>query len=139
MKKLFSTLLLALIAVMAYAQSPVSWSFKLVDDNTANPKIEMTASINPGFHLYAVENPAGGSNPLEFYFDVKGAQLVGKPVANKAYTKEFDDTFEVDQYFYSNSVTFTQKLKATAPEFTVSVEIKGQACDDQGCHQIFGS
>ena len=81
MKKLFSTLLLALIAVMAYAQSPVSWSFKLVDDNTANPKIEMTASINPGFHLYAVENPAGGSNPLEFYFDVKGAQLVGKPVA----------------------------------------------------------
>ena len=139
MKKLFSTLLLALIAVMAYAQSPVSWSFKLVDDNTANPKIEMTASINPGFHLYAVENPAGGSNPLEFYFDVKGAQLVGKPVANKAYTKEFDDTFEVDQYFYSNSVTFTQKLKATAPEFIVSVEIKGQACDDQGCHQIFGS
>ena len=139
MKKLFSTLLLALIAVMAYAQSPVSWSFKLVDDNTANPKIEMTASINPGFHLYAVENPAGGSNPLEFYFDVKGAQLVGKPVANKAYTKEFDDTFEVDQYFYSNSVTFTQKLKATAPEFTVSVEIKGQACDAQGCHQIFGS
>ena len=137
MKKLFSTLLLALIAIMANAQ--VTWSYKLVDDNTENPKIQMTATIADGFHLYAVENPAGGSNPLEFYFDVKGAQLVGKPVANKAYTKEFDDTFEVDQYYYANSVTFTQKLKATAAEYSVNVEIKGQACDDQGCHQIFGS
>ena len=137
MKKLFSTLLLALIAIMANAQ--VTWSYKLVDDNTENPKIQMTATIADGFHLYAVENPAGGSNPLEFYFDVKGAQLVGKPVANKAYTKEFDDTFEVDQYYYANSVTFTQKLKATAAEYSVNVEIKGQACDHQGCHQIFGS
>ena len=137
MRKLFSTVLLALIAIMANAQ--VTWSYKLIDDNTENPKIQMTATIKDGFHLYAVENPAGGSNPLEFYFDVKGAKLVGKPVANKAYTKEFDDTFEVDQYFYDKSVTFTQKLQATAPEYTVSVEIKGQACDDQGCHQIFGS
>lgn len=138
MKKLFSSVLLALIAIVAYA-NPVTWSFKLVDDNTANPKLQMTATIAPGFHLYAVENPAGGSNPLEFYFDAKGAELVGKPVADKAYTKEFDDTFEVDQYYYSNSVTFTQKIKPTAPDFTVKVEIKGQACDDAGCNQIFGA
>lgn len=139
MKKIFSSILLALIAIMVNAQNPVTWSFKLIDDNTNHPKIQMTAAIAPGFHLYAVENPAGGSNPLEFFFDTKGVTLDGKPTANKAYTKEYDDVFEVDQYFYSNSVTFTQKLKPTAKDFIVKVEIKGQACDDAGCVQIFGS
>lgn len=139
MKKYILTFTLFVMAVVAYAADAVKWDIKLVGDNTENPAIEATATISPGFHLYSVDNPAGGSNPLEFYFDVKGCQTVGKPVANKAYTKEFDDVFEVDQHFYTGSVKFTQKLKPTAKDYTVSVEIKGQACDDKGCTQVFGS
>ncbi|MDE6512146.1 MAG: thioredoxin family protein, partial [Muribaculaceae bacterium] len=88
--------------------------------------------------LYAIDNPAGGSNPLVFYFDTKGCETVGTPTADHPYTKEFDDTFEVDQHFYSNKVTFTQKLKPTAAAYSVDVEIKGQACNDSGCTQVFG-
>lgn len=139
MKKYILTFTLFVMAVVAYAADAVKWDIKLVGDNTENPAIEATATISPGFHLYSVDNPAGGSNPLEFYFDVKGCQTVGKPVANKAYTKEFDDVFEVDQHFYTGSVKFTQKLEPTAKDYTVSVEIKGQACDDKGCTQVFGS
>ncbi|MBD5355550.1 MAG: thiol:disulfide interchange protein [Bacteroides sp.] len=139
MKKYFLTFSLLLLAVVAYAADAVSWSFKLVGDNTASPAIEATATVSPGYHLYSQDNPAGGSNPLVFYFDVQGCTLDGKPVANKAYTKEFDDTFEVDQHFYTGSVTFTQKLKPTAKNFSVDVEVKGQACNDSGCVQIFGS
>lgn len=139
MKKYFLTLSLLLLAVVAYAADAVSWSFKLVGDNTATPAIEATATVAPGYHLYSQDNPAGGSNPLVFYFDLKGCALDGKPVANKAYTKEFDDTFEVDQHFYTGSVTFTQKLKPTAKNFSADVEVKGQACNDSGCVQIFGS
>ena len=138
MKKFFLTVALTLISVLAFADA-VTWNIRLVGDNTENPKVEATATIAPGFHLYAIDNPAGGSNPLVFYFDCKGCQTVGKPTANKAYTKEFDDVFEVNQHFYSGSVTFTQKLKPTAKDFSVSVEIKGQACDDKGCTQVFGS
>lgn len=139
MKKLISAILMSLIVMMSYAQEPVKWTFKLVDDNTDHPSIQMTATIEAGYHMYAVNNPAGGSNPLEFFFDVNGAKLDGKPKANKNYSVEYDDVFEVDQYYYDNSVTFTQKLKPTAKEFSVSVEIKGQACNDTGCHQVFGS
>ncbi|MDE7160983.1 MAG: thioredoxin family protein [Muribaculaceae bacterium] len=139
MKKYFLTFTLALIAVVALAADAVKWDIRLVGDNTENPAVEAVATVSPGFHLYSVDNPAGGSNPLEFYFDVKGCQTVGKPVANKAYTKEFDDVFEVDQHFYTGTVKFTQKLKPTAKDYTVSVEIKGQACDDKGCTQVFGS
>lgn len=139
MKKYFLTLSLLVFAVVAFAADAVSWSFRLIGDNTANPVIEATATVAPGYHLYSQDNPAGGSNPLVFYFDVKGCVLDGKPVANKAYTKEFDDTFEVDQHFYTGSVTFTQKLKPTDKNFAVDVEVKGQACNDSGCVQIFGS
>ncbi|MBD5306778.1 MAG: thiol:disulfide interchange protein [Bacteroides sp.] len=125
-------------AMTAYAADAVTWDIKLVDDNTANPKVVATATIQPGYHFYAIENPAGGSNPAQFFFDLSGCKLDGKVKANKPYTKEFDDVFEVDQYFYTGSVTFTQKLTPTAPTYKVDVEIKGQACDDKGCVQVFG-
>ncbi len=139
MKKYFLTLTLLVFAMAAFAADAVSWSYRLVGDNTASPAIEATATVTPGYRLYSQDNPAGGSNPLVFYFDLKGCTLDGKTVANKAYTKEFDDTFEVDQHFYTGTVTFTQKLKPTDKNFSVDVEIKGQACNDSGCVQIFGS
>lgn len=139
MKKYFLTLTLLVFAMAAFAADAVSWSYRLVGDNTASPAIEATATVTPGYHLYSQDNPAGGSIPLVFYFDLKGCTLDGKTVPNKAYTKEFDDTFEVDQHFYTGTVTFTQKLKPTDKNFSVDVEIKGQACNDSGCVQIFGS
>ncbi|MBD5217974.1 MAG: DUF255 domain-containing protein [Bacteroidales bacterium] len=137
MKKCALTLLLMVTTLLCFGADAVKWSFKLVGDKTENPSIVATATVSPGYHLYAQNNPAGGSNPLQFYFDVKGAKKVGSPTANKSYTKEFDDVFEVDQYFYTGTVTFTQKLKATAEKFEVNVEVKGQACNDSGCVPIF--
>lgn len=138
-KYLFTLVMLLAVTMSAMAADAVKWSFKLIGDNTETPAIEATATVNPGYHLYAMNNPAGGSNPLEFYFDVKGCKLDGKPKPSKAYTKEFDDVFEVDQYFYTGTVKFVQKLKATASTFTVNVEVKGQACNDTGCVPIFAS
>ena len=139
MKRIVWIIGLLLMPIAIFAADAVKWSYKLVGDNTESPKIEITADISPGFHLYAVENPAGGSNPLVFYFDTKGCKTEGKPKANKAYTKEFDDIFEVDQYFYTGTVTFTQKIIPTEKKYSIEIEIKGQACDDTGCTQIFDS
>ncbi len=127
-----------ILSVACFAADAVKWDIKLVGDGTDSPKVVATATIEPGYHLYAIDNPAGGSNPLVFYFDTKGCETVGTPTADHPYTKEFDDTFEVDQHFYSNKVTFTQKLKPTAANYSVDVEIKGQACNDTGCTQVYG-
>ena len=139
MKKFVWIFLMMILPISIFAADAVSWTYKLVGDNTDSPKIEMTAVISSGYHLYSMDNPAGGSNPLVFHFDTKGCKLDGKPKPNKSYTKEFDDVFEVDQYFYSGSVTFTQKIKPTDKNFSVDVEIQGQACNDTGCVQVFGS
>lgn len=136
---LVTVCLAIMLAFASYADDAVTWSFKLVGDGSDSPKIEATATIAPGYHMFAIDNPSGGSNPLVFYFDTKGCETVGTPVADKAYTKEFDEIFEVDQHFYTNKVTFTQKLKPTSPSYSVDVEVKGQACNDTGCIQVFGS
>ncbi|MDE6342816.1 MAG: thioredoxin family protein [Muribaculaceae bacterium] len=128
-----------ILAMAGFAADAVKWDIKLVGDGTDSPKVVATATIAPGYHLYSIDNPAGGSNPLVFYFDTKGCEAVGAPVADKAYTSEFDDIFEVDQHFYADKVTFTQKLKPTASTYTVDVEIKGQACNETGCTQVYGA
>lgn len=139
MRRTIGLLSLMLLCVVSALADQVSWTYRIIGDKTENPSLEISASIAPGFHLYAMDNPAGGSEPLVFYFDVKGCKLSGKPVPSKAYTKEYDDVFEVDQHFYSNSVKFVQKLKPTSPEWQVNVEIKGQVCDDNGCHRVIGA
>ncbi|MDE6578577.1 MAG: thiol:disulfide interchange protein, partial [Muribaculaceae bacterium] len=132
-------MVLLLTIFAAVAQDGVSWTFRLVGDNTPTPSIEATAKIESGYHIFSLDNPPGGSNPLEFHFDLKGCKLDGKPTANKAYIKEYDEIFEVNQHFYTGTVSFTQKLKAVDPTFSVVWEIKGQSCNDMGCMPIFAS
>lgn len=128
-----------LMPLALLAEEAVEWSYKLVGDNTDTPKLEITADITPGYHLYAIDNPAGGSNPLVFYFDTQGCKLDGNPVANKAYKVEYDDIFEVNQHLYDGKVTFTQKIIPTEKHYKIELEIKGQACNDYGCNQVSGA
>ena len=139
MKRIFITFFCwAICCIAAVAQSPVKWTVKLVDDNTDHPSIVATATVAAGYHMYAQNNPPGGGNPLVFkLYDVKGVKAVGGFKANKNYTKEFDDVFGVDEYYYgAGTVTFTQKLQPTAKNWSVTVDIKGQACNESGCVQL---
>lgn len=138
MKRFLLTLGVSICCFAAMmAQSPVKWTVKIVNDNTDHPTIEAEATIDAGYHMYAQNNPAGGSNPLVFtIYDAKGVKPVGGFKANKSYEKEFDDIFGVDQYFYAGKVKFTQKLEPTAKNWSLTVDIKGQACNDSGCVQL---
>jgi len=138
MKKFVLSILTLFCAITMMAADAVSFSAKVIGEGTDSPAIQITANVAPTYHLYAMDNPAGGSNPLVFHYDVKGAKLDGKTTANKKYTKEFDDVFEVNQHFWGpGTVVFTQKLKATDKNFSVKVEVNGQACNDSGCVPLF--
>lgn len=138
-KRISSFLVFSLLIALSCVAEQVTWSYKILGDNTPTPSIQITAAVEPGFHLYAPNTPEGGGQPLEFHFEVKGCTLDGTPKANKAYTKEYNDVFEVDEYFYTGTVTFTQKLKAAADKWEVKAEVKGQVCDEQGCFRVLGS
>ena len=92
------------------------------------------ATIAPGYHLYNFDHK-GMENPLSISIRPDGATLVGSPVPNKKATAEVDED-GMQARFFSNSVTFTQKLKPTKPNFSVTIKITGQACDDNSCSNI---
>lgn len=136
---LLAALLFSLsVSVVAAAADHVKWTATIKGENTPAPEVVVTAVIDAGFHLYAPSNPAGGAMPLELYFEnLKGVTLAGKPKASKAYTKSYNDIFETDEHYYTGSVTFTQKLKPTSEKFSLSVEARGQVCQDNGmCVQV---
>jgi thiol:disulfide interchange protein DsbD len=136
-KNFFTFFLLFFTGLLAYASENVSWSAKIVGENTSTPSVVITANIEGGYHMYAPSNPDGGGMPLSISFsNLKGVKLDGKPAANKKYTKEYNDIFEVDEHFYTGTVSFTQKLKPQAKDFSLSLEIQGQACNDSGCQQL---
>ena len=137
MKKHLLLFCLSIFGLLNGFSQAVKWDIKIVGDNTETPSIVATATISGGYHMYAQNNPPGGSNPLVFkLYDLKGVKPVGGFTANKKYQVEHDDIFDVDQYFYAGSVTFTQKLKPTAKDWSVTVDVKGQACNESGCVQL---
>ncbi len=139
MRKTLLLLMMCVTSVVAFAAASVQWSYKLVGDGTASPSVEITAAVPAGYHLYAQDNPAGGGSPLKIYVEGAGVKADGKPTANRAYTKAYNDIFETDEHFYTGTVKFVQRLKPTAREYSVRIEVDGQICSDSECVRTGGS
>lgn len=119
-----------------WSEDNVIWTYKVKGDNTATPSLEMIATIAPGYHLYSQDQPEGVGNPLSFQFELSGCSLDGTVKANKQYQKVYDDILQLEEHYYTGTVVFTQKLKPGKEKWSVKTEIRGQYCNDSGCHII---
>lgn len=138
MKKLISSIMLALIALVAQAQilTPVKWKIKLDDKGGAPEKeIVFTATADKGWHLYDMNLPEGGPVSTSFTFEIlNGAELIGQPVPSVKPTTVYDEQFAMNLRWYPGTVSFIQKLKITDPgKFKVEGEVEFMACNDETC------
>ena len=138
MKKLISSIMLALIALVAHAQilTPVKWKIKLDDKGGAPEKeIVFTATADKGWHLYDMNLPEGGPVSTSFTFEtLNGAELIGQPVPSVKPTTVYDEQFAMNLRWYPGTVSFTQKLKVTDPaKFKAEGEVEFMACNDETC------
>ena len=138
MKKLISSIMLALIALAAQAQilTPVKWIIKLDDKGGAPEKeIVFTATADKGWHLYDMNLPEGGPVSTSFTFEtLNGAELIGQPVPSVKPTTVYDEQFAMNLRWYPGTVSFTQKLKVTDPaKFKAEGEVEFMACNDETC------
>ena len=118
MKKLFSTLMLVLVALTVQAQilQPVKWKIQLNDSGSAEKEIVFTATADKGWHLYDQDLPEGGPVSTSFTFEtLKGAELIGKPTSSVKPTTVYDELFAMNLRWYPGTVSFTQKFKVTDP------------------------
>lgn len=138
MKKLISSIMLALIALVAQAQilTPVKWKIKLDDKGGAPEKeIVFTATADKGWHLYDMNLPEGGPVSTSFTFEtLNRAELIGQPVPSVKPTTVYDEQFAMNLRWYPGTVSFIQKLKVTDPaKFKVEGEVEFMACNDETC------
>ena len=101
MKKLFSTLMLVLVALTVQAQilQPVKWKIQLNDSGSAEKEIVFTATADKGWHLYDQDLPEGGPVSTSFTFEtLKGAELIGKPTSSVKPTRSEEHTSELQSH-----------------------------------------
>lgn len=134
MKKVLFFLLtfLAIANINAQIVNPVKWTSKVEKISDTEFNLVMEGKIEDGWHVYSQYTPDGGPLPAEFKFkEAKGNyELVGK-VKESPYKKQFNDAFEVDEYYFEKKVTFTQKVKITNPNLTaIKAMIDFQVCKE---------
>jgi thiol:disulfide interchange protein DsbD len=129
---------LALIALLAFANAnaqivkPVKWTSKVETINDSEFNLIMEATIEKDWHVYSQFTPENGPLPAEFTFEnAKGNyELIGK-TKESPYKKQYNDVFEVDEYYFEKKATFTQKIKITNPKLTsIKSKIDFQVCKD---------
>ena len=142
MKRLLTTLSLAIfliinLSVNAQPLEPVKWNFNTVKVNDSVAELQLTATIEKNWHLYAMIHDNGIENPIEFSFaPSKKYSLMGKmwePKPTIHYDADFGDTSK----YFSNKVTFKQKIKVlSGMPFDIKGNLSGQACIDGRCVAI---
>lgn len=127
---------------LAQNPQPVKWNFKSEPVTRPETTLIITASIAPGWHIYSQFMEKGGPLPTGFSFErSEEYSLVGKPEEKGKAIKFYDDIFMIDIIWYSDVVTFSQKIKLYEPFATVKGKVEFMVCNNQMClpvnEQIF--
>lgn len=136
MKKLLLTLLSIFALTVANSQvlQPVKWTSKTEKISETEFNLIITGKIDPDWHVYSQFTPDGGplSMLLTFENQKSNYELVGK-AKESPYKKQFNETFEVDEFYFEKSVTVTQKVKITNPKTDkIKLILEYQVCK-QSC------
>lgn len=134
MKKVLFLLLsfVSLFTAQAQIVNPVKWSSRVEKISDTEFNLVMEAKIEDDWHVYSQFTPDNGPLPAEFKFkDAKGNyELIGK-VKESPYKKQYNDVFEVDEFYFEKKATFTQKIKVTNPKIaTVKASVDYQVCKE---------
>jgi len=137
MKRLFVSfcLLFFLVGLHAQIHDPVKWLFEFKDHQSAEKEIVFKANIESGWHMYDMKLPEGGPVSTSISIDLlQGAELIGEPVASVPPVEVFDNQFNMNIRWFSNTVSFVQKIRVTdAKKFKLSGELEYMVCNDETC------
>src|SRR5215203_4295882 len=116
MKKLTLLFFSFFMAAMSFAQkelNPVIWSFSSKKISDKVYEIQMTATIDNGWHLYSQSQPKDAvAEPTSFTFNKNPlVELDGKVKETGKMEKYTDKDLGISANQYSNKVVFTQKIK----------------------------
>ncbi len=137
---LTAIVLLFVSSITVSAQNPTKWKLVSVSESKelkTGDKFEakLLAEIEPGWHLYSLEQPKGGpiattiKLPEEGNFAIAGDVTTPKPIT------EFDPNFEIETSYFKDRGEFSIPLEAKreASGKDLAVDVRFQLCDDRLC------
>lgn len=135
--KLWAIVLLGLFLSVVESQAqilkPVKWEYGYKKINDQEAVIFIKASIQPGWHIYAMNVPKDGPTKTEFFFNPsKDYQLMGKTLQPAPLSK-FEDVFDMDVPYFKGTVTFQQKIKLVSANPKITGRLSFMVCDETQC------
>lgn len=121
-------------AIQSQILDPVKWSTSVKKISETEYDLITKATIEDKWHLYSQEVPPNGPLPTVFTFEENDAyQSVGDVKESKGVT-EHDPVFDMVITFFSNTATFTKRIKLTGDKgATIKGEVEFMVCDDTRC------
>lgn len=125
----------SLFSLQAQIYDPVTWSFEAKKINDTETELVVTATLQRGWHLYALEMPES-AGPVATVFNFKKSEeyeLIGKPTEGK-YITIYDLNLETDLNYHEKEAVFIQKIKVkNNSPFNIKGSIDFIVCNDEMC------
>ena len=135
MRIIILLLFVVVLPLGAYAQSddnPVVWEKEINKISDTEYELIMQAEIYEGWHLYSQFTSEFGALPIILKY--KGANqkyvLIEGTTESETFT-EYSDIFEVDETFFKENATLTQRIKILDSTINqIEVYVEYQVCKD---------
>lgn len=127
--------LIVMIGAAAQMVQPIQWSAAVSMDGDDTGHVTLTASVDDGWHLYALSLPDGGPNPTVIKFETTpGIKLDGDITPSVAPTESVDMIFHLKLGWWDRDVKFTQPFKVVATgDNEIIANVSYQACNGSSC------
>lgn len=111
----------------------VTWHSELEIISTYEAEISMVATIEDGWHIYALHNRVDSPIQMDFNFEPnKSYQLLGEVIQPDPKVK-FEKLLGFNVSYFDTKVKFTQRIKRTGKDGSISGLIEFMACSDTQC------
>jgi hypothetical protein len=119
----------------------VQWSAAVTPKGAAKQgrkvDLELSASVQEGWHVYALTQISGGPTPLHVSLDENTVVQMAGVASGSAPVRKHDPSFDLDTELYSRTFTLRVPIEvkrhAALGNQTVPVSVRFQSCNDRTC------
>lgn len=137
MKRFITLLFSAVVFMAASAQivEPIVWDANMTMDSDTEGHVTLSASVEDGWHLYALTLPDDGPNPTRITFETTpGIKLVGEIEPSVPATVSVDMIFHLELGWWDKDVSFVQKFEVVdGTSNRIDAAVSFQACNGSSC------
>lgn len=129
---LFFIAVMPLQVIAQTEDEPVVWEQQINKISDTEYELVMQAKILDGWHMYSQFTSEFGSLPSEFTYNGNGTiyELIDGTLESET-IKEYSEIFEVEETYFKDEATFTQRIKILDPEINqIDVDLFFQVCKE---------